>query len=184
MKAYHANLSYDSMEHTPTPCSAAWARQIETHGSVAAARKNAAEYQRTRRASRGRSPRSIAEIERDNHKCGGKGRLKSNLCIEARNRGKGKRGNLSVGGDIRPADLYWPEFCPVLGIKLDYDTPIGQRTHNNPCAPSLDRWDNSKGYIKENVFVISLRANQIKGNATPDELRRVALYASLPEVEL
>lgn len=39
---------------------------------------------------------------------------------------------------------------------------------------SLDRIDSSKGYIKGNVWVISLRANRIKNDSTPDELRLIA----------
>mgnify|MGYP007075817688 CR=1 FL=1 len=39
---------------------------------------------------------------------------------------------------------------------------------------SLDRIDSSKGYIKGNVWVISLRANRIKNDSTPQELRLIA----------
>ena len=69
-------------------------------------------------------------------------------------------------------DIMIPERCPVLGIPIVSNT--GAR---HPGNPSLDRHDNSKGYVPGNVHVISLRANLIKNNATPDELERVALYA-------
>ena len=45
--------------------------------------------------------------------------------------------------------------------------------------PTIDRWDNAKGYVPGNCYVISLRANQLKGNATAEELRAVADYATL-----
>ena len=70
-------------------------------------------------------------------------------------------------------DLQWPTHCPVLGIELAY-TGKGERRDN---YPSLDRRDNSKGYIPDNVLVISWRANRIKWDCTPAELRAVADYA-------
>lgn len=39
---------------------------------------------------------------------------------------------------------------------------------------SLDRIDPNKGYIKGNIWVISLRANRIKNDATVSELRMIA----------
>ena len=41
-------------------------------------------------------------------------------------------------------------------------------------SPSIDRIDPSKGYTKDNVWVISRRANTIKSNATVDEVEKVA----------
>lgn len=77
--------------------------------------------------------------------------------------------------DLRIEDVVWSETCPVLGIKLNYFSgPEG----GAPNSPSLDRWDNAKGYVPGNVFVISKRANALKSNGTADELMRVALYAS------
>lgn len=95
------------------------------------------------------------------------------LVIVARRRGR----KAGLEATIRKADLIWPTHCPVLGIELDYKTQNGSRKFNNPANPSLDRWDNSKGYVPGNVFVISLRANQLKNNATADELEAVAGYA-------
>lgn len=74
-------------------------------------------------------------------------------------------------------DIYWPTHCPILGIELDYKTPKGRRDSRNPANPSLDRWDNSKGYIPGNVYVISFRANVLKNNAKPEELEAIARYA-------
>jgi hypothetical protein len=68
-------------------------------------------------------------------------------------------------------DTQIPAQCPVLGIPLFF-TP-NQRTDN---TPSLDRRDNAKGYVSGNVFVISWRANQIKRDATPEELRKLISY--------
>ena len=70
-------------------------------------------------------------------------------------------------------EIKWPEFCPVLGMKLDY-SGAGKRQEN---MPSFDRWDTTKGYIVGNVYVISWRANRIKWDCTAKELLAVAAYA-------
>lgn len=65
-----------------------------------------------------------------------------------------------------------PERCPVLGIYIEY----GGDRQNNHNAASLDRIDNTKGYMRGNVIVVSLRANHLKRDATSDELRQLADY--------
>jgi hypothetical protein len=40
----------------------------------------------------------------------------------------------------------------------------------------LDRVDNTKGYVKGNVIVVSRRANVLKKDATLNELRQLADY--------
>ena len=62
-------------------------------------------------------------------------------------------------------DIIIPEYCPVLGIKLE----PGSDSHQD-CSPSVDRIDSTKGYTKDNVWIISARANRIKNNATIEEI--------------
>ncbi len=45
-------------------------------------------------------------------------------------------------------------------------------------SPSLDRLDNTLGYIPGNVQVISWKANQIKSNATLQELQAIVAWLS------
>jgi len=54
-------------------------------------------------------------------------------------------------------DFYIPEVCPILGVPFDYDV-------TNLC-PSVDRLDNTKGYIKGNVCIMSTLANRMKFQA-------------------
>ena len=84
-------------------------------------------------------------------------------------RGRAKNKGLEV--NITHEDLAVPDICPVLGIPiiLSKNAPRGNR-------PSVDRFDNSLGYAKGNVRVISSRANNLKNDATVDEIERILRY--------
>lgn len=69
-------------------------------------------------------------------------------------------------------DFIIPAVCPILGIKLSPGA-----TSRRPYSPSMDRIDNSKGYVKGNVWIISCKANTMKSDATPEELRRFGEWA-------
>lgn len=80
---------------------------------------------------------------------------------------RAKANNLDF--NITIEDIIIPEYCPILNIKLEYN----QKQGGNDNSPALDRIDSSKGYIKGNVQVISSKANRIKTNATPEEIKKV-----------
>jgi hypothetical protein len=65
-------------------------------------------------------------------------------------------------------DIFIPQVCPALGIPLQK----GQGALH-AGSPTLDRIDNSKGYVKGNVHVISSKANTMKSNGSIQELRRL-----------
>lgn len=69
------------------------------------------------------------------------------------------------------ADVVIPKTCPVLGIDIC-------TTNKNVSAdsPSLDRIDNSRGYVVGNVQVISHRANSLKNNLTLEQAERLVSY--------
>lgn len=75
---------------------------------------------------------------------------------------------------IQGTDLVVPEFCPVFGFPLI----LGRYGHatGHPDGPSVDRFDNAKGYTPENVRVISNRANLLKKDATVEEIRMLLRY--------
>lgn len=68
-------------------------------------------------------------------------------------------------------ELSFPITCPILGVELLYN----QREYS-PNKPSVDRIDSSKGYIKDNIQIISFAANRAKNNLTEAELKQFALY--------
>ncbi len=76
--------------------------------------------------------------------------------------------------DLKLSDIVVPEFCPLLGIRLQHHKRNGKNAGFEQDSPSLDRIIPEKGYVKGNVWVISLRANTIKNNATLKEIQNVA----------
>ena len=93
--------------------------------------------------------------------------LKNRMVNAARARSK-KSG---IDFDITVDDFDIPEICPLLKIPLF----VGEgRKSVKPNSPSLDRLDSSKGYTKDNVWVISFKANTMKSNSTLDEFVMMA----------
>ena len=89
---------------------------------------------------------------------------------EARNNAKSRAKRKGVPfaltiDDVPPI----PETCPVLGIPLQINNDAARGD-----SPSLDRIKPELGYVPGNVMWISNRANSIKNDATPAELRAVA----------
>lgn len=96
-------------------------------------------------------------------------KIRNLLCIARRRAIKG-----GMDFDVCIDDLVLPQKCPLLGIEINYAVN-GRGARDD--SPSIDRIDNSKGYVKGNVWVVSWRANRLKSNASLDELKRI--YRSL-----
>jgi hypothetical protein len=69
--------------------------------------------------------------------------------------------------NIDYTDIEIPEYCPLLGIKLNKHVGEGEAKFD---SPTIDKLIPSLGYTKGNVWVISRRANMIKSDATLEEL--------------
>lgn len=67
----------------------------------------------------------------------------------------------SLEFNITPDEIKIPDLCPYLNVPMQF----GDR-----YAPSVDRIDNTKGYITGNIQVISTLANRMKNCATEEEL--------------
>lgn len=88
------------------------------------------------------------------------------LFENAKRRAKKKNLEFSITLD----DILIPKFCPLIGIEIQ----LGGDGLFNMNSPSLDRIDNSQGYVKGNVAVISLKANKIKSDLSILELQFLA----------
>jgi hypothetical protein len=100
------------------------------------------------------------------------GRMQSSLYnIKSKASGRGLEFNITLV-DLLPL----PVTCPVLGLVIDYTGK--QKSGRIDTSPSVDRIDNTKGYVPGNVRVISWRANKLKSDATAAELRLIAADAT------
>lgn len=73
--------------------------------------------------------------------------------------------------NLELTDIIIPEVCPILGIPLS-----NQRGSNKFLNPSLDRIVPEKGYVKNNIAVISLRANMLKNDMSLDTAKKIVAY--------
>lgn len=91
--------------------------------------------------------------------------LKKRLLWRAKDRSR----RLGMYCDITSEDIIIPLKCPLL------ETPfIFGAKHDKWFTYSLDRIDNSKGYVKGNIQVISYLANTMKSQATMEQLKTFA----------
>ena len=89
------------------------------------------------------------------------------LLASAKNNAKTSGREFTITAD----DIVIPTHCPILGVRL---TPVGTspRTFN----ASIDRLDNTKGYVPGNIFIISWQANVWKGARTVEQVRSLLRY--------
>ena len=95
--------------------------------------------------------------------------IEKRLLLGARTRSK----ELNLDFNIDLEDIIVPELCPILNV------PMVLKTRH---APSLDRINPNKGYIKGNVWVISRKANVMKNDATSEELRSFSEWVNRSQV--
>ena len=96
------------------------------------------------------------------------------LLLHRARRGADRRG---LEFSITAVDLLpLPSHCPVFGLELDYVGGAGRdpRAADKRARASVDRKDSRYGYVPGNVLVVSWRANTLKSDATPTELRQLA----------
>lgn len=69
-------------------------------------------------------------------------------------------------------DIIIPELCPVLGIPIILGTDLNTRD----SAPSIDRILPHLGYTKDNIEVISYKANTIKNSGCIEDFEKIINY--------
>lgn len=76
-------------------------------------------------------------------------------------------------------DIVIPKMCPIFGIELF-------RGKGRSCdnSPSLDQIVPRTGYTKNNIEIISHKANRLKNTATLDELILMGEWAKKKKTQL
>lgn len=82
------------------------------------------------------------------------------------NRVKGRAKKLGLPFDLDISDIVIPYLCPLLGIVLERG-----RFAMQEASPTVDRIRPDLGYVKGNVWVISQRANRMKGDHTVETMK-------------
>lgn len=68
--------------------------------------------------------------------------------------------------NIENSDIQIPELCPILEVSF----VLGDKG-NYEYTPTIDRIDNTKGYTKDNIQIITKKANSMKNSASIQELK-------------
>ena len=128
-------------------------------------------YQKNIEVQRERSRKYYKENKEAHHEICRKHRQERpwiNMTIKARG-----RTNLPFNITSEYIKSIWPEDnkCPALGI--EFKRGVGKSIDS---SPTLDRIDNSKGYIKGNVQIVCKLANRIMTSATADQVIQVGEY--------
>jgi hypothetical protein len=85
------------------------------------------------------------------------------LLLQTKHNAKDRSYEFNISED----DIKIPERCPVLKI------PLTKLSNGGDYAPSVDRIDNSLGYTKDNIHVVSWRANHLRSNGTLEEFKKI-----------
>jgi hypothetical protein len=88
-----------------------------------------------------------------------------------RAKARAKLSNIEFSISMEDVKAAWTDVCPIYNIPLV--TNIGKA---QPNSHSIDRIDNTKGYIPGNIAIVSMKFNTEKGALTPDVLRRMLAY--------
>lgn len=132
-------------------------KQVYTSRGEVSVVKNSSEYQRNKSQYFRRARKSYEKTFDSSEE-----RLQRML-VEAKSRAKSRFIRFAITAD----DVKWNDICPVFGIPITINRNKGRGGDDQ--SPSLDRIDNTLGYIPGNVRIISNRANKLKNTMTKRE---------------
>jgi hypothetical protein len=90
-------------------------------------------------------------------------------------RAKKRSEKTGIEFNIELDDIKIPKLCPVFGFEFE----VGVGKGPTDKSPSLDRIDNSKGYVKGNIQIISFKANRLKNDCDIVDIEKLLCYMKL-----
>lgn len=112
----------------------------------------------------------LYQAERDRYRT-----TENTLSYQLRQR-KNSAKKLGIPFNITLDQIDQPEYCPVLGIKLNYAWGGTAGHLRDPAKATIDKVVPELGYVPGNVFIISWRANKLKSDMTFEELENILKY--------
>lgn len=76
---------------------------------------------------------------------------------------------------ISASDLPMLKMCPCCGVEMCMRDGVA-KPGPTPQSPSIDRFDSNRGYVPGNVAIICWRCNELKRDASADELRNILVW--------
>lgn len=70
----------------------------------------------------------------------------------------------------------WTGRCPVFDTEIKLNVCEGRRPRDTEHVASIDRIDPNKGYVRSNVRWFSMKANFMKSDSTPEEMKKFATW--------
>lgn len=86
---------------------------------------------------------------------------------------RGERSCLSIFDIYKSCDFSPPQFCPITKNKIDWKI-FGKSWNKN--SPTLDRIIPSKGYVQNNIKIMSHFGNSLKGSHDTETLKNTIEY--------
>jgi hypothetical protein len=140
-----------------------WCRECERKNLKSWRARNIEQFLETDRAWKRANPEKV----RENRRRTSEKNYEQVMVRNARARARSK--NLPF--NLTRQDIVIPTVCPVFGFELDRRRGLGY-TRKNGRSPSLDRIVPEHGYVPGNVVVVSHRANSLRNDFSPDDMRR------------
>lgn len=88
-----------------------------------------------------------------------------------RARARAKKSGTEFSITLEDVIAVWTNTCPIYQIPLKTN-----KGKSGADSHSIDRIDNSKGYVPGNIAIVSMRFNTEKRNLSPELLRRMLAY--------
>lgn len=111
------------------------------------------------------------ETNKENIKLNNSSYKKKNRLRSIYHAAKKRSKEQGVAFDIKYEDIIVPLYCPILNIELFHG--VGGACDN---SPSIDKIVPELGYIKNNIRVISYKANRYKSDMTREQIQKLLDY--------